>query len=42
MHTFINVGGSLDPDNFLHLGSGLLALYLGTASSERPTAESSA
>lgn len=39
MHTFINVGGSLDADNFLHLGSGLLALYYGTAGSGRRTAE---
>lgn len=31
MHTLINVGDSLDADNFLHLGSGLLALYYGTA-----------
>ncbi len=40
MHTFINVGGSLDADNFLHLGSGLLALYFGKVDSERHTADS--
>jgi hypothetical protein len=35
MHTFINVGSSMDPDNFLHLGSGLAAFVFGWAGTER-------
>ncbi|MFN2525778.1 MAG: DUF4383 domain-containing protein [Actinomycetota bacterium] len=32
MHTFINAGDDpMDPENFLHLATGLLALYYGTA-----------
>jgi Domain of unknown function (DUF4383) len=31
MHTLINTHGAGDPDNFLHLVSGALSLYFGTA-----------
>ncbi|MEX2458061.1 MAG: DUF4383 domain-containing protein [Actinomycetota bacterium] len=34
MHTFINAGGSVDADNFLHLGSGVAALFFGLAGTE--------
>lgn len=31
VHTLLNITSSMDPDNFLHLGTGLLALYFGIA-----------
>jgi hypothetical protein len=31
MHTLLNITESTDPDNFLHVVTGGLALYLGTA-----------
>jgi hypothetical protein len=31
MHTLVNITESTDPDNFLHLVTGALALYFGTA-----------
>jgi hypothetical protein len=31
MHTLLNITESTDPDNFLHLVTGALALYFGTA-----------
>jgi hypothetical protein len=37
VHTLLNITESTDPDNFLHLVTGGLALYLGTAgASDRP------
>lgn len=36
MHTLLNIAESTDPDNFLHLVTGGLALYFGTAGAERP------
>ncbi|MDQ3957549.1 MAG: DUF4383 domain-containing protein [Actinomycetota bacterium] len=39
VHTLLNVTESTDPDNFLHLVTGGLALYFGTAGAgERPVA----
>lgn len=32
MHTLLNITESTDPDNFLHVVTGALALYFGTAS----------
>ena len=34
MHTLINSGGSGDPDNFLHLVTGALGVYFGSAGAE--------
>jgi hypothetical protein len=31
MHTLLNITESTDPDNFLHLVTGAIALYFGTA-----------
>ena len=37
MHTLLNITESTDPDNFLHLVTGGLALYLGaTGAAQRP------
>ncbi len=33
VHTLLNIVSSSDPDNFLHLVTGGLALYFGTAGS---------
>lgn len=35
MHTLLNIHGSGDADNFLHIASGALALYFGTAGASR-------
>lgn len=35
MHTLLNIHGSSDADNFLHVASGALALYFGTAGATR-------
>jgi Domain of unknown function (DUF4383) len=34
MHTLLNSGGSSDPDNFLHLVTGALGVYFGSAGAE--------
>jgi Domain of unknown function (DUF4383) len=34
MHTLINSGGSSDPDNWLHLVTGALGVYFGSAGAE--------
>lgn len=33
---FLAVGGPLDPDNFLHLATGALALYFGLSATQAP------
>ena len=38
MHTLLNITESTDPDNFLHLVTGALAVYLGTAGDRRVVA----
>ena len=38
MHTLLNITESTDPDNFLHLVTGGLAIYLGTAGDRRVVA----
>ncbi|MFN2587565.1 MAG: DUF4383 domain-containing protein [Actinomycetota bacterium] len=38
MHTLLNITESTDPDNFLHLVTGAIALYLGTAGAGARTA----
>ena len=40
VHTLLNVTESTDPDNFLHLVTGALALYFGTAGATERTAVS--
>ena len=35
MHTLLNIHGSGDADNFLHVASGALALYFGTSGAAR-------
>jgi Domain of unknown function (DUF4383) len=38
MHTLLNITESTDPDNFLHLVTGGIALYFGVASDRRVVA----
>jgi Domain of unknown function (DUF4383) len=38
VHTLLNITESTDPDNFLHLVTGGLALYFATAAGGRPVA----
>ncbi len=39
MHTLLNIQGSGDADNLLHLASGALSLYFGTAGARSPVKE---
>ena len=41
METLLNIRGSGDPDNFLHLVTGTIALYFGTAGDRATTARTS-